>query len=153
MPGPLLVDYATKHTNQTNLAIHYATVPLALGAILLGAGLADPRAALGLGATLLILQLVLDAPHALLFAPLLAALTAGAFYAAPHLSWKLGVPLVVVGLLGAIGAQGAGHQRESVRTKFSGPHHFLYSILREQMVLAPVYLASRPHASGQGTSL
>jgi uncharacterized membrane protein YGL010W len=142
VPSPLLADYATKHTDKTNLAIHFLSVPPALGAILLAAAFADRWAAVGLAGALLVIQLLLDPPRALLFAPILAALAAGAWYVAPLMSWKLGGPLAVVALLGAIAAQGAGHQRELVRTKFTGPHHFLYSILREQMVLAPLFLAS-----------
>ena len=138
----LLDDYATKHTDKTNLAIHFLTVPLGLFSLLFGAGLADPRGAIALACVALVIQLYLSPKHALLFLPILAALATGAYYAAPLVSWKIGAPLAFVGFAAAVGAQGAGHRRESVQTKFSGPHAVLFSLVREQLVLSPVFLAS-----------
>lgn len=48
--------------------------------------------------------------------------------------------LGAAGFLAAAAAQGAAHRREDVRSTFSGPHDVAWRLVREQLVLGPLFL-------------
>jgi uncharacterized membrane protein YGL010W len=77
----------------------------------------------------------------LLAAPLaLAGLAAGALSPARA---ALAAAAGAAAFLAAVAAQGVAHKRERLQSTFSGPHDLAWRLVREQLVLGPLFLAGR----------
>ena len=144
----LLADYATKHRDRANLAIHAVTVPLAvLGVLTLLSALRVEVRGWGLTPAVIVVAALIGLYLAAHVATgvLLAAALAALAYAADRLGLAglaaaaAGPAMVVV----AVGLQGAGHRREAVPSRFSGPGELVGRLLREQLYLAPLFLVGR----------
>jgi hypothetical protein len=135
----LAADYAEKHADPGNLALHAATVPFAVGALLTLAACAFWPAAVALAAVSVLLVGWVDWRAALFAAPPIAALAAAAEVAARH---PLAAAITSAALLPvAFAVQGLGHRRERVRPQLAGPVDAIWRLFREQIFLAPLHLS------------
>ncbi len=151
----LLADYRTKHADPLNLRLHVATVPLgAFGLLSLFAAVPLPwpgtNAAQPIAAGVAVAMLVSDLAAGALALPALAALTfAATAIARSGPAWAVAVGLAAFVM--AVAAQGAGHRREAVQAAFAGPGDLLFRLLREQLLLSPLFLVRRALGGAAGT--
>lgn len=137
-----LADYRRKHADHRNLALHVATVPLVPLAVLTLASCVSFPAAAALAAVLAFLAVAASPlPGAVVAVALMAFLLPAHAASLAHPAIAAAVSAAVVPL--AIGLQGWGHSREAVKTAFRGPADFAWVLAREQLWLAPLYLAAR----------